>query len=419
MGSGKTASVLAAYETVKQAVPNVRLLVLCPKRVIGEWANEVRLTLGREIKPDHEWVVNYDRIWREDTNLGLHAYISKSPTILVLDECHVAAGIASKRFIALEGLAKRVANLWALSGTPVRNKPESFFPVYKLISGAAVTFDQFAALYCTTVRGRITGYKRLEELEAVTHQYCLRREVHEILTLPPMTEQSIPLKLEGPQRTAYNEAADALLAAVGSSDSEEGQNKVRALLNRLLMASAHPALVDDSATDERCVKLEAIDEILAEAGDQKVLIWSRYPRVLERIAARCRKHGRLAVTMHGANSDNVNADNKRAFLTDPQVKVCCLSLGAFAEGINLQVATIAIYHDLYWEWDKFHQSQRRLWRTGQTKPVHLYYLLASPIERYVFESLEAKEGYQKALVGRPKSFDPTNKSMLRVLGKPV
>ena len=420
MGAGKTASVLAAYETIRQRQPDVRLLVMCPKRVMGEWANEVRLTLGRDIDIEREWVINYDKVWRAEHNLGLNAYAARGPVILVLDECHVAAGIDSKRFVAIDELARKVPYLWALSGTPVRNKPDSFFPVYRLISGAAVTFPQFMALYCNTFRQRITGYKRLEDLEAVTRQYCLRREVHEILTLPPLTEQTVPVKIEGRQRAIYNQLATGLRTNVGHMDSVEYEQKindVRVQINSLLMAAAHPALIDPEATDEGCAKLAALDELLEEAGDQKVLIWSRYPRVLERIAARCREHGRHAVTLHGANSDKDNYDNKHAFLTDPDIKVCCLSIGAFAEGINLQVATIAIYHDLYWMFDKFHQSQRRLWRTGQTKPVHVYYLIGAPIEEYVLDSLAKKEQYQQVITGRARDFDVSQSALLRLLKK--
>lgn len=421
MGTGKSSTVIAAYHTLRQSEPDLRLLVLCPKRVMGEWINEMRLTLGREWDGEREMILNYDKIWRQGWALGIDAFMAAGPTVMVLDECHTSSGVTSRRGIALDGFAGRARYVWALSGTPVRNKPESFFPVYKIISGAAVTLEQFIARFCHTSMGRITGYRNLPELEAVTQQYCLRREVHEVMTLPPLTEQVIHVPLVGRQKRVYNDLANGLRAIVGPMGPAAYQQAmdVRVKVNQLVMAASHPSLIDEEPGNDDCAKLEMLDELLAEAGDQKVLVWSRYPRVLERIAARVREHGGSAVTMHGANNDKDNEANKQAFLHDPAVKVCCLSLGAFGEGLNLQCATIAIYHDLYWMFDKFHQSQRRLWRTGQTKPVHIYYLLGkNTIEEYVLETLRAKEQYQKAITGSAgREFEIPRAELLRSLGK--
>lgn len=425
MGLGKTASTIAAYLLLRHADPGLCLLVICPKRVIDEWEREFIKTAGRPVDPAREILINYDRIWREKYGGGLQAMVRQRRCVIVMDEVHVCAGAASRRFEALEVLTRGQQYVWGLSGTPVRNKPESFYTVYRLVTGAAVDYEQWLAKFAYVDHKKIVGYRNIGQLEAVVRQHCLRREVTEVQDLPELRETVIQVPLVGRQRVMYNEMRSDLMANVTNMNDDswkvEAKNTL-VQLGRLLQIAAHPGLLgDESTTEADCAKLGVLDELIAESGEQKVLVWSRYPWVLDSLKLRFESQGIDAVAMHGSQSDADNAAAKERFLNVNTCKVCCLSLGAFSEGLNLQCATIAIYHDLYWYFDKFHQSKRRSWRTGQTLPVSLYYLVGKgTIEEYVLESLNQKEAYQQAMTGKLDPMKIMSRSkLMQQLRKPI
>lgn len=416
MGLSKTGSVIEAYHIARAFIPDLCMIVVCPLRVIDEWEREWEKDHGCKPDPQRVVLINYDKAWREQYAEGLHGMMRQFPTVLVVDEAHQASGLESRRFTGIEQLCIAAKFVWILTGTPVRNRPESFFTIYRLITGAELTFEQFAEKFCYLQHKRITGYRNLTQLEAVVKQYCLRREVGDVLdSLPLLTEHTYTVKPSGQQRELYEtnrRGVGAYIANLNDYDFEAQRNQVLAQINNLLLISAHPILVDPEA-DEQTTKLAMLDEIIDEAGEQKVLVWSRYPRICNIIAERCTRRGLDAVSMHGEQANSHNEAAKQQFLTDPAVRVACLSLGAFSEGVNLQAATIAIYHDHYWDFAKFWQSRRRHWRGGQERPCGIYYLVGTPLEQYVLDTLNQKEAYQDAVTGKISPRAVLSKRKLR------
>lgn len=61
-----------------------------------------------------------------------------------------------------------------------------------------------------------------------------------------------------------------------------------------------------------------------------------------------------------------------------------------AYGMNFQNANNMVFFGLNDSWETFYQAIRREWRFGQTKPVNVYILLASP-EVEIYENIKRKE----------------------------
>lgn len=83
-------------------------------------------------------------------------------------------------------------------------------------------------------------------------------------------------------------------------------------------------------------------------------------------------YGRLDGSMSAANRHTAI----EKFRCDASVTVFLLSAKAGGVGLNLTCANKLIMMEPDWNPSNDHQVMGRVWRDGQTKPVHIYRLIA-------------------------------------------
>src|SRR5215213_1495423 len=219
MGLGKTRQSIVA---LTEAAPVGPWLVVCPASVKRNWAREI--TLARPHDAVHVvgpadppavgysgWVVvNYDLLSRVD------ALLEDLPwTGIVFDEAHYLKNHTSQRSkIARELVAAAPdAVLYALTGTPLTNRPRDLFPLLQLVGHPmGRSFLSFAKRYCDAHHngfGWVTdGASNLEELRLQLHGVMLRRTKDETLDLPPKLRTW--LSVDVPENTAKKETRRVL-----------------------------------------------------------------------------------------------------------------------------------------------------------------------------------------------------------------
>lgn len=422
MGLGKSVMALIAWECLRKKDVAKRLLIICTKRMIGEWEAMFEEHLGRKPKANELMVFNYAKTWREPYASRMRNFVRASPTVVVIDEIHNIRHESSKQYQAIDILCRDSVMPWGLSGTPVPNKPESAFSAYKLITGAEVTFEQFYRKFTVEVMGRIIRYKNLDVLQKLYSTFSVRRTKKDVAKeLPPPAVHEIMVPMEGRQRELYRQMRDEFVVELEGMDDRTFKIKAPQILvwmGRLMQIASHPSMLGDES-EEVTQKLLVLDELLTEAETSKVILWSRHPAMLEHLNNRYWE--RNPAIMHGKQGDSKNERNKEKFLRDKSCRLLCISIKAFGEGLNLQSASnIAIYHDLPWDFDKFAQSRDRIHRIGQAHKVQLYILCAKgSVEEYVYGMLKLKELYQDHILGDSSSLKAINqmnrREMLKML----
>lgn len=408
MGSGKGLVLLALLKILQAADGFHGMLVVCPKRVIAEWYAEWQKHLGG-MPGAHEFLaVNYESL-RTSKGLDVVRQFAGNRRILgVFDEAQALGSATSQ---VTEG-AVTVANLCRfvvpMTGTPVRNRPKSFLPIYRLSTGAVITEQQFDRKFPERLYpdGR-RAYKNLKQFAPVFRSIGYRRAEEELgLDLPPPTVRLVTVPLSPSQRSQYTQMAQEFYATLKGMDDQEFRVVAKsglAQVTRLLQLSSHPGLMGDSVNDGYIERMRVVDEILAEAGGEKAVVWSRHPDVLTRIGFR--HPDRLPVVLHGQTGKSaawVDAEKVR-FNTDPTCTLGCFSVTAFGQGLNLQEnCRLAIYWDLTWAYEKHAQSMKRLDRLGQTRQVHIVVLLGrDTIDPYIWQLLTSKRQDEEIMTGVP------------------
>lgn len=412
-GTGKTAMALFAYELLRLAGKATAMAVVCPKGKIQDWRDDFVRFLGRPPGPQELTVFNYDRTFGRPKKDGtcepppeaadLLLRMRRIKHVLVLDEVHQGTG--PKRFAGCGLLAAQAAYVWGLSGTLMRNRWESFFPVYILVTRANVALVDLIARYCHTERGAVTGYRtakinaELRPIFALTGT-ALRKE--DVLTdLPPVRLIPVRVRLEGEQKRLYCEFQKECRAVLKAEGGQERLLKATdrlPMITRLLQIASHPGQLGHHVDEKTMTKWQALEEILAAAGEQKVLVWDEHPFVLDRVAAAW--PALRPAVMHGARSAKENEADKRRFLTDPTCRLLCISLLAFGEGLNLQAGSIAVFYGLTWRYDKFRQAMGRIHRAGQARLCTMYFLIgAGTLDELVFQAVQEKHRMDGSLFG--------------------
>jgi SNF2 family DNA or RNA helicase len=408
MGCGKSLSMLMTYAALKKAGEVDALVVLGPNNAISQtWRlEEIPKHLGKRVC-DHTQeflLLNYDRVRIPREFERIHKFMTTRRCLLLLDEVHLLANEGSQRAEAVKTFRKLAKWVCGTTGTVSRNRAESFMGVYRLLTDAEISDKEFRDLF----RPVGTYYIDLDAIEPVFETFGIRHLKTELKELPPRRMQKVKTVLSPRHKKIYNQMRDEWRAQITAMDGQEYTLAVRkgivlVQMTRLLQLAAHPGLLGDAIDDDDVWKFRALDEYLEEAGDQKVIVWSERPGILNRVANRYSKwKPELA---HGERTQGQNARAIQSWKGGDS-QMLCASILAFGEGLNLAESSLAFYFGVTWRFDKWIQSQHRIHRLTSVDPCTSYALISEgTIEERVFAALQEKEDQQNTITGSESTLD--------------
>ena len=224
MGTGKTLSVLWAFDWLRSMGIVKRMLVVSPLSTLERtWGDEVfrnfpHLTFAvlhgtpakRQalLEADHDiYIINHDGI--KDKNLLAALTRKEGLDVVVPDELAEFRNTQTERWKALNKLIERKTWVWGLTGTPIPKAPTDAFAQIKLIRPQSMRARYFSEFRDLVMRPMGT-YKWVAKEDAlqVVHglmQPNIRFARDECIDLPPTTyvERTVPLSTE--QAKAYKE----------------------------------------------------------------------------------------------------------------------------------------------------------------------------------------------------------------------
>jgi SWI/SNF-related matrix-associated actin-dependent regulator of chromatin subfamily A-like protein 1 len=403
MGLGKTRQAIIGLHVGEPGGP---YLVVCPASVKRNWQREIETALpdarsqiiaGRsDTAPlDADWViVNYDV-------LGAHAErLREIPWRgMVFDEAHYLKNHQSQRSRHARSMVDAADDplVYALTGTPLTNRPRDLFPLLQLCGHAlARSFLSFAKRYCAayqTEYGWVTdGASNLDELAVQLHGLMLRRTKDEVLDLPPKLRTWLPVDV--PATTGAKEigAVVRLLLdrqAGGRSAQRGGEAADRGRLLAALTTARHK-LAAAKAADT----IEFVENAVAQG--EKVIVFSCFDEPLRKVL----KHfGDAAVLLTGATPAARRQKLVDSFQADDRVRVFAANIIAGGVGLNLTAARQVVFNDLDWVPANHWQAEDRAYRIGQTNTVNVTYMTATgTVDDFVSTLLEAKTRLVDAVV---------------------
>ena len=398
MGLGKTLQTLCVLRG--------RTLIVCPKSVVYNWADEIarfrpnlRTSIyhgvRRELDASADVTLTTYAVLRLDTD----ALAKVTWDAVVLDEAQAIKNETSQTARAAFQLQGKFRA--ALSGTPVENRLSELWSLMHFANpGLLGGRSDFAERYSDPIsQGNPAAAARLR---AKIRPFVLRRMKREVLPeLPPRTDAVLHVELDETERSVYDAVRVASKAAL-TAKLAEGAGVLAALeaLLRLRQAACHPSLVPGQHA-ETSSKLERLLEALedAAADGHKALVFSQWTSFLDLVEPHLREAGIAFVRLDGSTRDRGQVVSE--FQDESGPPVMLVSLKAGGTGLNLTAADHVFLLDPWWNPAVEDQAADRTHRIGQERPVIVYRLVAKDtVEERILALQERKRGLADVALGQ-------------------
>ena len=318
--------------------------------------------------------------------------------IVVLDELSSFKSAQAKRWKALRRVRGQIRRIVGLTGTPRPNSLEDFWAeLYLLDQGERLgrTLGAFRARYLVPdKRGGhiIYSYREREGASDEVHErlqdiaVSIRKD--DVLKLPGQIYEDIELTAPPDVLKRYKQFERERVMECLDAEGEIVAGTEAALTNKLLQF-ANGAIYDLDGAVHRIhdVKLDALEEMVEEAGGDPVLVLYAYKHDAERIRER------IACRALDTPAD-IDAWNRG------EIPVALAHPASIGHGLNLQDGGhILIWFGLPWSLELYQQANERLNRPGQKNVCRVYHLiLQGTHDERVLKSLNKKEKGQAAAI---------------------
>lgn len=391
MGLGKTLQAIAFLSS--QLKDDSRVLILAPSGLIYNWADEfekfapdIDVAVVHGLKPYRETVLSENHqiyltsyaTFRQDSDV----YKRMSFDFLFLDEAQVMKNAQTKIAKILRKFV--VPSVFALSGTPIENNLGELWSIFQIVlPGLLPAKKDFMKLPA-------------ERVAQFIKPFVMRRKKEDVLTeLPDLIEVVYKNELEDEQKAIYLAQLQQMQERLGQvTESEFQRNRVEILtgLMRLRQICDTPALfMEDYKGDSG--KLDSLRGLLSQIaeGNHRVLIFSQFRGMLERIEEELPQLGLTSFKITGSTPSQERQEMTKAF-NQGERDVFLISLKAGGVGLNLTGADTVILVDLWWNPAVESQAIGRAHRMGQEQAVEVYRLVTrGTIEEKIQELQEQKK----------------------------
>lgn len=395
MGLGKTIQAVVALSNVLSA-DGGRALVVVPASLRLNWGREfarwapnlvVRRLTGKQRDrvayyrlPIQVLIASYEQI-REDFQALLANFVVFE--VVVIDEAQRIKNPNSAVNLACKLLPRNRS--WALTGTPLENRPEDLRSILGFVE-------------------REAGFVGLElsELHKAMEPLFLRRRKSEVAAeLPPIISQDLLLELPSIQRSAYDEVWEARL------DSQSTAGMLGMITNLKQLCNFDPESGES-------VKLEALRAI--SSGTDRLLIVSQYVETLRWLSERLSIPSNI---YDGSQTFDQREAALQAFRTREGPRALLLSLRAGGVGLNIPEASAVVLFDRWWNPQAEEQAIHRAHRLGRLEPLLVYrFLVVDSIEERIQELLEEKLALFETFVEDAPQSAPPAGILRRILQVP-
>lgn len=464
MSAGKTAICLRAAETMNAQ----RVLVVCPRNVLGVWPREVRKHSTREwlawngevrgargplanpsvarraeaiVQATHDAivlhrplmiVVNYDACWRGDMARVL---LGTNWDLLVLDECHRIKAPGGKASMLLKQIGARTrargGKVIGGSGTPTPHDELDLYAQLRAIdpvlgtSFARVkarygapkvrwTYPDGTPEYLLDAKGQpvVEGLRkdRRNEFAGIVGRVIYRISQEEIdrnLGLEEPVDLYRTTTLEPATRRVYDALERDQIAEVAGGVI----TAANAMVSVLRLAQAANGFGSDADNPDVVHRLADPPEKARLLADVLEDLPAGQPVVVF-----CRFHHDLdAVAVvagqAGRRYGELSGRRRDGLTADsemaPDIDLLGVQIQSGGTGIDLTRASIGIYYSLDFNLADYLQSRKRLHRHGQQHVVTFVHLLAEDtVDRAIYGALRKREDTLRAFLNYMKEQAP-------------
>ena len=398
MGSGKTIEMIATCILLNAE----SVLICCPKTVQLQWATkfkewwperatDVRIyEFGYTPKRGDILMINPEKLISRKSSGMFDKFVW---TVFAVDEAHMIKNRDSQRTKAVKRIPAQ--HKYALTGTPVLKNPDDLYSIFDFLSPtiAGTSYWRFAEYAChirEDFYGRHPAGLTKNESKVSILQTILKN-VSCYTDTSCAGEKNVihvPLTMEPKQLSMYKKIAKVELESLPQNITiPNGAVK----LTRLLQVTSCPKVFCDDRYGKPDnytfgVKFEYLLEMLRNNADLKLLVFSKYATVVDRLKEYLKSYDIDCATYTGKQPDELRQNEKEYFIHNQTCRVLAGTIDALGTGVDglQEVCHVCVFIDRDPRPTINEQCECRLYRNGQKETVLCYYLeCANTVDKHM------------------------------------
>ena len=365
--------------TAAAALEHLPALIVCPAIAKTVWEAAfnklsdatVRVVNGKNdaMKTTQHQVViiNYDLL-QYFNNAGYQT--------LVLDECHRIKNPMAKRTKSATLLMKQIDRVYALSGTPIPNRPVELWPILHGLGIYRGGWYDFAARYAKMWKAPwgldVSGSSNIPELKAMMKPHVLRRKKEDVFK-------------------DYQDPQVSLITFDLPNDKREQEFDADALVanpNALLAFDGLAEIMKEAGMRKVDAAAEFIDDLL-NAGEP-VVVFAHHKDVVGKLCDELRVHKPVTVV-----GDTPRAQRDKAIESFQAGKTKCIvgNIAAMSEGVDLSAADTIVFVECTWSTSALEQASSRVENIAKhgVKPMIYILTIRASLDHTVLAKILAKQ----------------------------
>ena len=438
MGTGKTK---VAIDNMAMLYDNGKIngaLIIAPKGVYKNWySQEIPTHLPTHIKPKTVlWQTTINQKQQKlldtlfETGLDFHIlvmnveafstkkgvdfagrFLNSHNTFMVIDESTTIKNPGAKRTKNIVSLGKYAKYRRIMTGSPVTKSPLDlykqceFLDEYLLDHSSYYTFrTRYAIMRKANFNGRsveiVVGYKNLGELSDKLKPFSYRVLKDDCLDLPKKTFMKRVITLSAEQEKVYKQMKEMALAQLNGKLLTTA-NALSQLMRLHQITCGHFKANDGSTQTVKNNRLNELSELLEEV-EGKAIIWAHYQYDVQTVIEAIKKEygDDSVVDYYGKTPNEERQDNIKKFQSDPKCRFLVGTPSTGGYGLTLTAASTMIYYSNGYDLEKRQQSEARIDRIGQEKPMtYIDIICEDTVDERIVKALRKKINIATEIMG--------------------
>ena len=329
-------------------------------------------------------------------------FLSCHETLIAIDESTSIKNPSAKRTKNILKLSIQCKYRRILTGSPVTKSPLDLFTQCYFLDPFLLDFtsyyafrNRYAEMKTANFGGRsvqiVKGYKNLPELSNTLTNFSYRVLKDDCLDLPPKTFMKRIIQLTPEQDKVYKQMKKLALAEMNGKLVTTTSAIVQ-LMRMQQITCGHFVSDDGKVQDIKNNRIVELMNVLEEV-EGKAVIWAHYRHDIATIIREIEKEYPGSVMTYFG--DTTSEDRQKAIkeIQDPESKIRFLvgtpQTGGY--GITLTGASTMIYYSNGYDLEKRMQSEARIDRIGQKKPMtYIDIICEKTVDEKIVKALRRK-----------------------------
>jgi SNF2 family DNA or RNA helicase len=413
MGTGKTRTVLWAYDWLRTENEVDRMLVVAPLSTLNlTWMREVFATI-----PHRRAVVLYGsrekRLRMLDTEADIYIInhdgvktimpelISRRDiNLIVLDELAQYRNGTADRFKQMRRILETKERAWGLTGSPTPNEPTDAWAQARLITPwtAPNSFVRFR----DDVMLKVSNFKWAAKPSALkTVQDMLRPSVRftleDVVELPETIIRTVEVPMGKRQKEVYEQLAKHMRAMFERDELTVMNSAI--LMNKLLQVAQGWVYTNARGIEtlDNEDRLQTLHDTI-ESTERKVIVFIPFIHALDGVKSFLDGKKVDCQVVSGDTPKGKRDQIFSQFQNGLDLKVLVAHPQCMAHGLTLTAADTVIWFGPFASLEVFEQANARISRVGQKHKQQVILFEGSEVEKRLYKRLRTKQSVQDTLL---------------------